>query len=79
LSESTATYDLYEKLPRYQRLSSLKAVLFVDYFEKAILVAEPTSDPKVWTLTNYDQPSDIVKIEGQPVPLDEFFANLPEE
>lgn len=79
LSESTAHYDLYEKLPRYQRLTSLSIVLFVDYFEKAVLVAQPTATPKVWTMTTYDQPDDLVAIEGQTIPLAEFFANLPEE
>ncbi len=78
LSESTSNYDLHEKLPRYQLLPSLRAVLFVDVFEQAVYVAEPTTSPKVWTLTTYNEPDERVRFETNELPLGEFFANLPE-
>ena len=78
LSASTAGYDLNEKLPRYQQLSSLRVVLFIDYFEKAVYVATPTDTPKVWTFTIYNEPNEQVKFETHTIPLSEFFANLPD-
>ena len=78
LSESTGGYDLTEKLLRYQQLASLRAALFVDYFEQVVYVAHPTDTPKVWTFTTYNEPGEQVIFDGNTVPLAEFFANLPD-
>ncbi len=78
LSASTAEYDLNEKLLRYQQLTSLRVVLFVDYPEKAVYVATPTDTPKVWTFTTYTEPNEQVRFEAHTIPFSEFFANLPD-
>ncbi len=77
LSESTAWYDLYEKLPYYQRLTSLRVVLFVDYQERSVYVAQPTAEQKTWTLTLHDEPGEMVSVERHRIPLADFFAGLP--
>ena len=77
LSESTEAYDFHEKLPRYQRLPSLRVVLFVDYRERVVYVAHPTAEPKSWTLTLYDEPGEIVRVEEHRIALADFFADLP--
>ena len=77
LSESTEAYDFHEKLPRYQRLPSLRVVLFVYYRERVVYVAQPTAEPKSWTLTLFDEPGEIVRFEQHSIPLTDFFADLP--
>lgn len=75
LSESTEAYDLNAKLLRYKQIASLQAVLYVDYFDKVIIVAHRTDTPKVWTLTTYDEPDELVRFKTHAVPLGDFFAN----
>jgi Uma2 family endonuclease len=78
LSESTAAYDLNEKLLYYQRLPSLRVVLFVDYRERMVYVAQPTAEQKTWTITLHDEPQELVMFENHAVMLADFFADLPE-
>lgn len=77
LSESTEACDFHEKLPRHQRLPSLRVVLFVDYREQVVYVAQPTTEPKSWTLTLYDEPGEIVRVEEHCIAVADFFGDLP--
>lgn len=80
LSESTAAYDLYHKLPKYQRIDSIEEVIFVDRFDVSVTVCRRTEVPKTWTLTAYENVDDSVRIAGEhEVLVRDLFADLPAE
>lgn len=80
LSESTAAYDLYHKLPKYQTIISMQEVIFVDRFDRTITVCRRTDIPNSWTQTLYDKPDESVLLaDDQRVPVRAFFADLPAE
>ncbi|MCY7359215.1 MAG: Uma2 family endonuclease [Rudanella sp.] len=79
LSESTSDFDLGEKRRKYERMNSVQEIIFVDPFEKEVLVCKRTEQPNVWTETTFFQDTDLVKMDGFTVPLSTIFANLPEE
>lgn len=79
LSESTAAYDLYHKLPKYEQINSLHEIVFIDRFEQSVSTFRRTETPNVWTQTNYYQSADLVVIDRFSVLLREIFADLPED
>lgn len=80
LSESTAAYDLYHKLPKYQDIISLQQVIFVDRFDVSVTVCQRTITPNSWTQTIYEQPGErVVLAEGHKVLVSDLFADLPAE
>ncbi len=79
LSESTASYDLGHKLPKYEQIDSLYEVVFVDRFESSVSTFRRTETPNVWTQTNYYSTTDLVRIDQFTVSLSDIFANLPDE
>jgi Uma2 family endonuclease len=80
LSESTAAYDLYHKMPKYQRIISIQEVIFIDRFDVSVTVCRRSETPKTWTLTAYENLDESVLIAGEhQVVLRDFFADLPDE
>lgn len=79
LSESTATYDLHHKLPKYAQIESIQTVVFIDRFDYSVMVAQRTEQPNSWTNTYYYQLTDMAKVDQFELPLSEIFADLPEE
>lgn len=80
LSESTAAYDLYHKLPKYQRIDSLQEVVFVDRFDQSITVCSRTETLNAWTQRLYEKPEEMVRIAADyTISVREFFADLPDE
>ena len=80
LSESTAAYDLYHKLPKYQGIASIQEVIFVDRFDVSVTICQRTTIPNSWTQTIYEKPDERVRIAGEhDIPVHEFFADLPAE
>ncbi|GAB4043865.1 Uma2 family endonuclease [Spirosoma jeollabukense] len=80
LSESTAAYDFNHKLRKYQAISSLQEVIFVDRFDISVTVFRRTETINTWTETIYENPDEMVRIAGEhTVLLREFFADLPSE
>ena len=80
LSESTAAYDLYHKLPKYQGIASIQEVIFVDRFDVSVTVCQRTATPNSWTQTIYEKPDELVCIAGEhTVAVSDFFADLPAE
>ena len=78
LSLSTGYYDFHFKRNRYQKLASLEEIVFVDRFEKSIIVFKKTGDQKVWMETIYDSPGDIVVVDTLTFELGEIFNKLPD-
>lgn len=78
ISEGTANYDWNTKMPRYQRIESLQEIVIIDPIEKSVSVISRTADPKVWTMTNYDQPTETVLIDGNALMLNAFFEGIPQ-
>lgn len=78
ISEGTANYDWNTKMPRYQRIESLQEIVIIDPIEKSVSVISRTADPKVWTMTNYDQPTETVLIDGNTLMLNAFFEGMPQ-
>ena len=79
LSESTAAYDLYHKLPKYEQIDSLQGVIFVDRFDQSVMIAERTDKPNAWLHTHYYNLTDVVKIDRFTFLLSDLFADLPDE
>ncbi|QHV94787.1 Uma2 family endonuclease [Spirosoma endbachense] len=77
LSESTAAYDLYHKLPKYEQMDSLQEVVIVDRFDQSISTFRRTDTLNVWTQTIYDKPSEQVRIDQFTILQADVFANLP--
>lgn len=77
LSEATYTYDLNEKLFKYQTIASLNEVIFVDRFDKRrVLKFQRTSNPKVWTETIYDDENPEILIDTMHLKLDDIFDKI---
>lgn len=79
LSVSTGDYDLGEKRRKYEKIETLQEIVFVDPFEREVLVCRRTDQANVWLETTYSQPDDTVLMDGNGVPLSTIFANLPDE
>ncbi|GAB4026549.1 Uma2 family endonuclease [Spirosoma gilvum] len=79
LSESTLNYDLGAKRRKYEQMETLQELVFVDPFAKEVIVCRRTEQANVWLETMYTQPEQLVNIDGLQLPLNEIFANLPEE
>jgi Uma2 family endonuclease len=78
LSQSTLNYDLGAKRRKYEQIDTLQEIVFVDPFEKEVIVCRRTEQVNVWTETSYTVLEEPVTIDGFHVSLNEFFANLPE-
>lgn len=79
LSESTSNYDLGAKRRKYEQMETVQEIVFVDPFDREVLVCRRTKQPNAWLETTYRQPEDAVVIDGNTVSLDTIFANLPNE
>ncbi len=79
LSESTSNYDLGEKRRQYEKMETVQEIVYVDPFNREVLVCRRTEQANVWLETTYGQPNDTVIIDGNRLPLDAIFVNLPEE
>lgn len=79
LSESTFNYDLGAKRRKYEEMDTVQEIVFVDPFDKAVIVCRRTERPNVWTETSCSQSSETVSTDGFEIQLGEIFANLPEE
>lgn len=79
LSKSTFNYDLGAKRRKYEQMESLQELVFVDPFDKEVIVCRRTEQINVWTETAYTLPEQLVNLDGFQIPLSEIFANLPEE
>ena len=79
LSESTLNYDLGAKRRKYEQMDTVQEIVFVDPFDKEVIVCRRTEQANVWTETAYRLPDEPINIDGFTIPLEEIFANLPEE
>ena len=78
-SESTAAYDLYYKLPKYEQIDLLQGVTFVDRFDQSVMIAERTDKPNAWLHTHYYNLTDVAKLDRFTFLLSDLFADLPNE
>jgi Uma2 family endonuclease len=76
LSEATYAYDMNEKLFKYQSMTSMHEVVFVDRFEKRIFKFRKTENPKVWTQTIYDNENPEILLDTLPISLNEIFDKI---
>ncbi|MVM39594.1 Uma2 family endonuclease [Spirosoma sp. HMF3257] len=79
LSESTVNYDLGAKRRKYEQMDTVQELVFVDPFDREVIVCRRTEQANVWTETAYTVAEQLVNIDGFQVPLNEIFANVPEE
>lgn len=79
LSESTIDYDLGAKRRTYEQMETVQEIVFVDPFDREVLVCRRTEQANVWLETTYRQPDDTVLIDENSVSLNIIFANLPTE
>ncbi|RZM22026.1 MAG: Uma2 family endonuclease [Pedobacter sp.] len=78
LSQSTLNYDLGAKRRKYEQIDTVQEIVFVDPFEKELIVCRRTEQVNVWTETLYNRLNESINIDGFQIPLSEIFANLPE-
>ena len=79
LSASTSDYDLGAKRRKYEQMETLQEIVFVDPFDREVLVCRRTEQANVWLETTYSQTNNTVVIDGNTLALDTIFANLPDE
>ena len=79
LSKSTFNYDLGAKRRKYEQMDTVQEIVFVDPFDREVIVCRRTEQANVWMETAYTLPDQLINIDGFQVPLKEIFANLPEE
>ena len=79
LSKSTLNYDLGAKRRKYEQMETVQEIVFVDPFDKEVIVCRRTEQVNVWIETAYRSPEQVVNIDGLSVKVEEIFANLPEE
>lgn len=78
LSQSTLNYDLGAKRRKYEQIDTVQEIVFVDPFDKEVIVCRRTEQANVWTETLYNTLNELINIDGLQIPLSEIFANLPE-
>ncbi|GAB4047216.1 Uma2 family endonuclease [Spirosoma litoris] len=79
LSESTFNYDLGAKRRKYEQMDTVQELVFIDPFDREVIVCRRTEQANVWTETAYSVADELINIDGLQIPLQEVFANLPEE
>ncbi len=79
LSESTLNYDLGVKRRKYEQMETVQEIVFVDPFDREVIVCRRTEQVNVWTETAYTTLDPLIDIDGFKVPLSEIFTNLPVE
>ena len=77
LSDSTRQKDFNEKIPEYQTMPSVKVVVVVDPKTDSVTVHTRTDRPKTWLATRYDQPGEVIELDGRSLPLAEVFRGKP--
>lgn len=77
LSDSTRQKDFNEKIPEYQTMPSVKVVVVVDPKTDSVTVHTRTDRPKTWLATRYDQPGEVIELDGRTLPLGEVFRGKP--
>jgi Uma2 family endonuclease len=77
LSDSTANYDWKVKLMRYQNMESMQQIVFIDPDDVCVTVSSRSTEPNVWTMITYYNPTDMVTIDGHTFPLSHFFEGMP--
>lgn len=77
LSNSTRQKDFKEKIPEYQTMPSVRVVVVIDPKTDSVLVHTRTERPKTWLTTLYDQPDEILVIDGRELPLADVFRGKP--
>ncbi|QMW01880.1 Uma2 family endonuclease [Spirosoma foliorum] len=78
LSESTFNYDLGAKRRKYEQMDTVQELVFIDPFDREVIVCRRTEQANVWTETAYTVLDELINIDGLQIPLKEVFANLPE-
>lgn len=78
LSESTFNYDLGAKRRKYEQMDTVQELVFIDPFDREVIVCRRTEQANVWTETAYTALDELINIDGLQIPLKEVFANLPE-
>ncbi|MBC7892559.1 MAG: Uma2 family endonuclease [Sphingobacteriaceae bacterium] len=77
LSNSTRQKDFKEKIPEYQTMPSVKVVVVVDPKTDSITVHTRTERPKTWLTTLYDQPDELIQLDGRELLLADVFRGKP--
>jgi Uma2 family endonuclease len=77
LSDSTRQKDFNEKIPEYQTMPSVRFILVVDPKKDSVTVHVRTERPKTWLTTRYDQPDEVIELDGRTLPLAEVFRGKP--
>jgi len=77
LSNSTRQKDFKEKIREYQAMPSVKVVVVVDPKTDSVTVHTRTERPKTWLTTLYDQPEEIMLVDGRELPLADVFRGKP--
>ncbi|GAB3505836.1 hypothetical protein GCM10027341_38070 [Spirosoma knui] len=79
LSRSTLNYDLGAKRQQYEKMDTVNELIFVNPFDREVVVCRRTDQANAWLETTYSNPEDRVIIDEYQVRLGDVFANLPEE
>ncbi|GAB3547946.1 Uma2 family endonuclease [Spirosoma fluminis] len=79
LSKSTLNYDLGAKRQQYEKMDTVNELIFVNTFDREVVVCRRTDQANAGLETTYSKPEDQVSIDEYQVRLGDVFANLPEE
>lgn len=75
LSPSTRHYDWGTKLPCYQKIPTLRQIVFMESDRPSLVVFERES-PNRWSETELTQPGDFFAVEGQPISLEKIYSDV---
>ncbi|MCY7349623.1 MAG: Uma2 family endonuclease [Cytophagaceae bacterium] len=75
--ESARQMEFCEKLFEYQKMPSLRILMVIDPKTDSVIVHTRTERPKTWLTTLYDQPDEIILLNGRTLALAEVFRGKP--
>lgn len=76
LSKSTSDYDLYEKLPCYKKIPSLRYILYADSRRMFVTLFERIGDTHQWVNTDYDQPEQTFLLHNTHIRLQDLYEGI---
>jgi Uma2 family endonuclease len=76
MSDSTKEYDLVSKLPCYQKIDSVRHILYIEQDYAEIMVYSRTEKSNEWLLQRFNAMTDELRLLDKPFSLKDFYRNI---
>lgn len=76
MSESTKEFDLVNKLPCYQQISSVQHIVYIEQNHAEIMVYSRTNKPNEWLLQRFNALSDDFNLLNKSFSLKDIYRNV---